>query len=478
MMSATFSRTLHWVVATALASALLVAVPASLSAQPLGFGPATPLAPNAASDSGHDQLPALATDANGIWIAVWRSGDPLGGTIGSDEDILLARSSDDGASWSAPSAIHSNAGGDSGADLNPAVASDGGSIWLVAWESDENLGGTIGADRDLLFVRSTNGGAAWSAPAPLNSGAGGDTGADEAVQLTTDGAGVWIAAWNSDENLGGAIGTDDDILFARSTDGGASWSAAAVLNTNAASDTGADLIPTLATDGAGNWVASWYSNDDLGGSAGGDYDLLVAHSSDHGATWSAPSLLNDTGTADLIADYDQHLASDGAGRWCVVWISSNDLGGTVGSDLDLFFAISTDVGATWSAAATLNTNAPTDSGNDIAPWVCAEPGGRWIVAWYSGDSLGGTIGTDFDIFVARSLDAGATTWSAPAALNSGAGGDGGNDYAPRLATDSDGAWVAVWYSNDSIGGTIGTDYDLLCSVSASVPLELSGIGID
>ena len=53
-----------------------------------------------------------------------------------------------------------------------------------------------------------------------------------------------------------------------------------------------------------------------------------------------------------------------------------------------------------------------------------------MAVWQSDDSLGGTIGTDNDIFVARSSDAGAT-WTAPAALNTNAATDSGRRPARR-----------------------------------------------
>ncbi|MCH8201115.1 MAG: exo-alpha-sialidase [Chloroflexi bacterium] len=94
--------------------------------------------------------------------------------------------------------------------------------------------------------------------------------------MTTDGAGNWLAVWSSTENLGGAIGTDSDILTARSTDNGATWTAPAALNSNAAADTGDDFSPQVTTDGAGNWLAVWYSDENLGGAIGTDHDILYA----------------------------------------------------------------------------------------------------------------------------------------------------------------------------------------------------------
>ena len=60
-------------------------------------------------------------------------------------------------------------------------------------------------------------------------------------------------------------------------------------------------------------------------------------------------------------------------------------------------------GATWTSPAPLNTNGPTDSGQDSSPQVTTDGACHLVVVWYSSDPLGGTIGTDNDILVARAL---------------------------------------------------------------------------
>jgi len=415
---------------------------------------------NAATDSGSDSYPQVTTDGAGHWVAAWFSNDDLGGTIGTDFDILVARSADNGATWTAPAALNANAANDSGSDLAPQVTTDGAGHWVAVWYSSDDLGGTIGTDYDILVSRSIDNGATWTYPAALNTNAEQDLGGDTNPQVTTDGAGHWVAVWHSTENLGGTIGTDNDILVSRSIDNGATWTYPAALNTNAATDSGTDTCPQVTTDGAGHWVAVWYSNDDLGGTIGTDYDILVARSTTNGATWTAPAALNTNAATDSGGDYWPQVTTDGAGHWVAAWYSSDSLGGTIGTDWDILVARSADNGATWTAPAALNTNAATDSGQDYYPQVTTDGAGRWVAVLHSTDSLGGTIGTDYDILVARSTDNGAT-WTAPAALNTNAATDSGDDYLPQVTTDGAGHWVAVWDSTDSLGGTIGTDYDIL-----------------
>jgi len=429
---------------------------------------------NAATDSGSDYPPQVTTDGGGNWLAVWPSDENLGGIIGTDWDILVARSTNNGATWTAPAALNTNAATDSGSDMRPQVTTDGAGHWVAVWDSNDTLGGTIGTDPDILVARSTDNGVTWTAPAALNTDAATDGWGDWCPEVATDGAGHWVAVWWSFARFGGNPLGDWDIVVARSTDNGATWTAPAALNTNAGSDSGDDEYPQVATDGGSNWVAVWYSTDDLGGTIGTDWDTLVARSTDNGATWTAPVALNTNATTDSGTDRQSQVATDGGGNWMAVWESNDDLGGTIGTDYDILVARSTNNGATWTAPAALNTNAATDSGSDMAPQVTTDGGGNWVAVWCSTDSLGGTIGGDVDILVARSTNTGAT-WTAPAALNSNAATDSGNDYNPQAATDGGGNWMAVWESDDSLGGTIGTDWDILYATEIAAPVPVGGV---
>jgi hypothetical protein len=415
---------------------------------------------NAASDSGYDGGSQVTTDGLGHWVAVWESNENLGGTIGTDFDILVSRSTNNGATWTAVAALNTNAATDLGGDSAPQVTTDGAGHWVAVWKSNDSLGGTIGTDNDILVSRSTDNGATWTAPVALNTNAATDSGYDTGPQVTSDGGSNWVAVWYSDDTLGGTIGTDFDILVSRSTDNGATWTAPAALNTNAAADSGTDDSPQVTTDGLGRWVAVWRSDDSLGDTIGTDWDILVSRSINNGASWTAPAALNTNAATDTGWDHEPQVTTDGLGHWVAAWYSDDSLGGTIGTDDDIPVSRSTDNGATWTAPAPLNTNAATDAGHDGGPQVATDGLGGWVAVWESTDSLGGTIGTDGDILVSRSTNNGAT-WTAPAPLNTNAATDTGEDRYPQVTTDGQSRWAAAWRSNDSLGGTIGTDYDIL-----------------
>jgi cysteine-rich repeat protein len=450
-----------------LAGGLFLALGAPPAAgAPPAFAPASPLAANAASDAAGDGPPAVAAGANGTRIAVWESNDTLGGTLGSDLDVLFARSTDGGATWSAPAPLDPLAASDIAADGEAVVATDGQGTWVVAWRSNRLSGGRIG-DVDVLFARSLDDGLTWSPAELVHAQLASDGRTDDQPALATDGQGTWVVAWRS-------VQGESDLLFARSSDGGATWSAPAPLNQNAASDGGNDQRPALASDGQGTWLAAWSSTETLGGTLGIDEDVLLARSSDGGLTWSAPQPLNANAASDSGHDSLPALAADGAGGWLAVWQSGDSLGGTLGNDLDVLAARSSDAGQSWSAPAPVSTRAALDGARDAAPALACGARGRCTVAWHSNDDLGAGIGTDFDVLFATSEDGGAT-WSATAALDPRATLDVGVDQDVRLATDGRGGWAGVWRSTDSFGGTIGGDWDPL--VAAGFEPAVCGDGV-
>jgi hypothetical protein len=429
----------------------------------------------AGSDSSSlDESVRVAGDGAGHWVAVWESTYDLGGTIEADYDIFVSHSDDNAVTWSNTVALNSNAADTtSGAgkyDTHPQIATDGAGNWVAVWHGNEDVYGAAGLDYDIFVSRSTDNGTTWTVVAALNSNANTDLGDDIDPFIATDGAGHWITAWRSDENLGGTIETDRDIFYSISTDNGVNWSAPATLNTNAETDAGDDYRAHLATDGAGNWVAVWFSQENLDGSIETDNDIFVASSSDHGATWSDPAALNSGADSDSGSDNMPDIATDGAGHWVCVWASTENLGGTIDTDPDMFVSRSADNGATWSPMAVLNSNAATDGANEDKPDIATHPGGFWLAAWHSwADLTTGTAGTDQDILSCYSVDSGAT-WSTVAALNNNADSDSGSDRIPDVAVDSAGNWLAAWNSSQDLTGSIGTDMDILYSRKPAPPV--------
>jgi hypothetical protein len=184
----------------------------SISTNGLSWSIPVPLHADAATDNANDYGGVVAADAAGQWIAAWyreRAGGP-------DRDILFARSGD-GVGWSTPQPLNTNADLDSGDDGRPRLAADGSGNWVAVWYSKENLFGAIGSDRDLLFARSCDRGAHWTDPAVLNGNAVTDLAeSDWDHELFAGPEGRLLTVWRTRDTLGGVLGPDYDLLMAES----------------------------------------------------------------------------------------------------------------------------------------------------------------------------------------------------------------------------------------------------------------------
>lgn len=163
--------------------------------------------------AGQDFNPRLATDENDNWVCVWDGYDQPQGSSNDDYDIYSARSNDNGATWSAPVKVVSEAGVQSGpSDATPCIATDANGTWICAWRRS-------GSDFDIYQSQSNDDGATWTNRTALHSNAGTDTGEDYFPSIAANTNGDWIAVWDSTEAIDGDMSVDYDVLFVTNVDG-------------------------------------------------------------------------------------------------------------------------------------------------------------------------------------------------------------------------------------------------------------------
>ena len=386
--------------------------------------------------------PALGGTGAGTWIVAWESGDSLGGTIGHDGDILFARSTDHGLSFSPPAALNSTAAADTphspagipvqglARDQIPALAADGNGNWMAVWKLL-----TLGADL-IMLARSTDDGASWG-PATVVYDSG-----DE-PRVATDGAGTWIVTWTD----GVSYQADKEIYMTRSADGGTTWSTPSPLNTDAAG-VDADDVGAVVRFGGTAWIAVWTKGKPTNDPNGSH--VRVARSTDGGVTWSAPTTLDVVVPDDDDPDWFPDLATNGAGQWVAVWMRRNPFFWPLPSN-ELMVARSADDGLTWTPP-TPHDPAPDGTTRNYWPHIAAGAPGTYLVVWSHDPTDCMIAGAGTDVFMSYSDDGGAT-WSPPAPLHADTPAFDPLDQYATAAWNVD-HWIAVWARN-ALSGKCG-----------------------
>ena len=214
------------------------------------------LGPSVGQGVGDDrtQRAALAGDGAGNWVVVWSAQHALAG--GTDQDLFVSRSSNDGTSWLSATLLHGSmaAGGDDGIDDGaPVIVTNGAGLWRVLWTR-----GVLGTSTSEVYVlSSTNKGNTWNTPTQIATPTKAMPGTRPA--LATDGTGTWVAAWASskpDLVTGQAAGPDEDLAFMWEKEDGL-WHGLQWLDTWATSDAASDQALVLAAGAGGEWVGAW-----------------------------------------------------------------------------------------------------------------------------------------------------------------------------------------------------------------------------
>jgi hypothetical protein len=259
-----------------------------------------------------------------------------GGTGGSDYDVYVRRSDDDGATWAAPVAVTVN----STFEDKPYIAASGDDI-LIGFADFSFSPARIRA------IRSTNGGASFDHSTVLVNRSGGGNGACPVIHPN----GNWFVFWRDSYQ--------DSLWVSHSTDRGLTWS----VDHSVAEMTplpnqlppGFRMIniPSAAADPVtGAIVVVW--NDQRFGNP----DILSTRSVDGGFTWSEPIRVNDDTGA--YAQFFPWLVFDPNGVAHVCWYDRRE----DGSKIDVYTASSTDAGASWGANVRVTPSAYTPA----LPW--------------------------------------------------------------------------------------------------------------
>ncbi len=242
----------------------------------------------------------------------------------------------------------------------------------VAWDNASLNAGKSSANDDLLFARSTDGGLTFSSPVALNNPTGGPRqviGADPFVGPNGE---VYVAWHDVQQNL---------LRVNSSFNGGATFGQQQVIApTVVAFD---DAIPAMASRHALLYPAcdadrsssanrstlycSWMDETASNGT-----DIFVSHSTDRGASWSAPVRVNDDPTGVQKDQFNQWLSVDPAsGSINLSWNDARNDPADIKTDI--FFSRSTDGGLSFAP----NVKVTTAMSDESADNPCADAGNQY-----------------------------------------------------------------------------------------------------
>lgn len=192
---------------------------------------------------------------------------------GSSSNIVIAKTTDGGLTWSAPAPVSNQYVNDQGST----VLVDGTGHVYVTFETFN------GSSDSVAFAVSTNGGASFLTRliAPVNdipSPLPGATFRDDsfpALALSGSSLHVVWSNWN---------GVDADVVYMRSTNAGATWSDPVTIG----GGPGDQFFPWVAAGTGGRVYASWFNRTGTGDT----YSIAGAASTDGGGSWTAAVTLS------------------------------------------------------------------------------------------------------------------------------------------------------------------------------------------
>ena len=267
----------------------------------LSWGPDARLTNNTA----YSEYPSVSVSGSVVHV-VWED------TRDGNSEIYYKRSTDGGSSWEADTRLTN----DPLESKLPSVSASG-SIVHVVWNDYRDV------NYEIYYKCSTDGGASWGADTRLTN----NTAYSEYPSISVAGSAVHVV-WNDFRD------GSDQIYYKRSTDGGASWGPDIRLTNDSVSS----QYPSVSVSGPVVYVV-WTDWRD------GNYEIYYKCSTDGGASWGTDTRLTNNPFTSLFPSVSV------SGLFVhVVWIDSRD-----GND-QLYYACSTDGGASWGADTRLTDN--------------------------------------------------------------------------------------------------------------------------
>jgi hypothetical protein len=309
--------------------------------------------------NGYQANPAVAADAPGNFVVVWRSG----GQDGSGYGIFGQRYASSGTALGPEFRVNAYTSGDQG---SPSVTSDLAGNLVVVWMSL----GQDGSSGGVLGQRYASTGAPLGPEFRVNAYT---TGYQVIPAVASDPSGNFVVVWQSHAQDGAAYG----VFGQRYASSGAPLGPEFRVNTQTAND---QTYPAVAADMAGNFVVVWSSNVQDGSSQG----VFGQRFAGSGAPLGPEFRVN---TYTSFYQTRPSVAADTAGNFVVTWTSVLQDGSSAG----VFGQRYASSGAALGPEFRVNTYT---TGKQYRPAVFSRDTGTFVVVWtsYQNDIYGEIFG--------------------------------------------------------------------------------------
>src|SRR5215208_4418947 len=194
----------------------------------------------------------------------------------ASDAIWYRRSTDGGANFSGAVNLRTTT---TGSMFEPSLTASGNNVYVV-WDDD----GTASQGSDVLYRRSTDGGANFGSTVNLTENTAADA---EETAMAASGNNVYVL-WSNDFDPG-----TFDILYKKSTNGGTSFGDTINLSNTA----GSSGSPAIAASGNNVYVV-WHDNTTQ--VAGAQFDILYRKSTNGGTSFGSTVNLSNTAQASTI----------------------------------------------------------------------------------------------------------------------------------------------------------------------------------